>query len=60
MLSLSKHLARAAGVNTSTMRARCFGKLSMTFFFIERIFRGSILRLRVNLFDRLVGLVSLA
>ena len=30
MLSLPKHLARVAKVTNLTMRARCFGKLSMT------------------------------
>ena len=33
MLSLPKHLARAAGIRP-TMRARCFGKLSMTVLFM--------------------------
>jgi hypothetical protein len=31
MLSLPKHLARIARLLTSAVRARCFGKLSMTF-----------------------------
>jgi hypothetical protein len=31
MLSLSKHLYRAARVTSLTIRARCFDKLSMTF-----------------------------
>ena len=33
MLSLSKHLARAVRVSNPTARARCFDKLSMTFFY---------------------------
>ena len=32
MLSLSKHLYYATGVTNLTARARCFGKLSMTFY----------------------------
>ncbi len=32
MLSLSKHLARVVGLHIITNRARCFDKLSMTFF----------------------------
>ena len=34
MLSLSKHLARIVRVPTPVARARCFGKLSMTVFFV--------------------------
>ena len=34
MLSLPKHLSRAVGLLNLTVRERCFGKLSMTFFFI--------------------------
>jgi hypothetical protein len=33
MLRLPKHLARAARGTFLTMRARCFGKHSMTFYF---------------------------
>jgi hypothetical protein len=33
MLSLSKHLYRIAELVTLAARARCFGKLNMTFFF---------------------------
>ena len=36
MLSLPKHLYRGSNLLHSTMRARCFGKLSMTCWFTLR------------------------
>ena len=35
MLSLPKHLARIVRLVTLATRARCFGKLSMTFFCVR-------------------------
>jgi hypothetical protein len=37
MLSLPKHLARTARGTILTIRARCFGKLSMTAFWVVSI-----------------------
>ncbi len=39
MLSLSKHLACSTNSIVRTKRARCFDKLSMTFFFILKDYK---------------------